>query len=272
MVSGPTQGAPDEPGTPATSGGSVAPEGSTVSGAPAEPGTSSASGFGRLTVDVRGRIGTFHLDARFAVDGGLTVVFGPSGAGKTRLLRLLSGLDTPTDGRIVLDGRVLFDADTDVPAHDRRIGMVFQEPWLLPHRSVRANVALAVRAGDRASRRAAAEGWLERVGAAELADRRPAQLSGGQRQRVALARALAGEPALLLLDEPFNALDLEVRQRLRRLVRTLVDETGVPTLFVTHDHDELEALADRVLVADDGRLNAVVAPDRVDRPGAHGEA
>jgi molybdate transport system ATP-binding protein len=212
-----------------------------------------------LDVDVRARVGAFHLDARFEVDAGLTVVFGPSGAGKTRLLRLLAGLDTPTDGRITLAGEVFEDraAGASLRPHERHVGMVFQHPYLLPHRSVRSNVALAVRDRDRARRRREADRWLEQVDATELAHRRPAQLSGGQQQRVALARALAGEPRLLLLDEPFSALDQPVRQRLRGLVRELVDRTGVPTLFVTHDPDELAALADRVLLADHGRITTV---------------
>jgi molybdate transport system ATP-binding protein len=212
-----------------------------------------------LEVDARARVGSFRLDARFELGAGLTVVFGPSGAGKTRLLRLLAGLDAPTDGRVVLGTTVFDDPDRGVslPAHERRVGMVFQHPYLLPHRNALNNVALAVRDGDRPTRRAEASRWLEQVDAAELAHRRPSQLSGGQQQRIALARALAGAPRLLLLDEPFNALDLPVRRRLRGLVRDLVDATGVPTLFVTHDPDELTALADQVLLADHGTIAAV---------------
>lgn len=216
-----------------------------------------------LSVDVRASVGTFHLDARFEVGTGLTVVFGPSGAGKTRLLRLIAGLDVPGDGRIALNGTVFVDRAAKVvtPVHERRVGMVFQEPWLLPHRTALSNVALAVREGHRSERREGARRWLERVEADAFADRRPSQLSGGQRQRVALARALAGEPSLLLLDEPFSALDLPIRRRLRTLVRDLVDSTTIPTLFVTHDADELTALADRVLLADDGHVTTVADTD-----------
>jgi molybdate transport system ATP-binding protein len=213
-----------------------------------------------LQVDVRARIGDFHLDARFALPAGLTVLFGPSGAGKTRLLRLLAGLDEPTDGRIWLDGTVFVDtvSNTRLAVHRRRIGMVFQRPYLLPHRSIHANVALASQRADRAARHAAADDWLQRTGATPFAARRPSQLSGGQQQRVALARALVGEPLLLLLDEPFNALDLPRRRRLRALVRELVDQTATPTLFVTHDPDEVAELADQVLLAEDGRIHDVV--------------
>jgi molybdate transport system ATP-binding protein len=212
-----------------------------------------------LAVDVRSRIGTFHLDARFTLPDGLTVLFGPSGAGKTRLLRVLAGLDPLEDGRITLDGEVFADVTTGVtvPTHERRIGMVFQQPYLLPHRSVLANVAMAVADGDRHRRRERAGALLEEVGAAELGGRRPHQLSGGQQQRIALARALAGDPRLLLLDEPFNALDLPVRRRLRALVRQVVDRSGLPTVFVTHDPDELRGLADRVLLADHGRIDTI---------------
>lgn len=216
-----------------------------------------------LTVDVRAHVGDFHLDVRFALGAGLTVVFGPSGAGKTRLLRLIAGLDRPDDGRILLGSTVFDDtsARTHTPPHQRHIGMVFQQPYLLPHRTVLANVALALRDGDRVQRRARATELLDQVDATAFAARRPGQLSGGQRQRIALARALAGDPRLLLLDEPFNALDLPVRRQLRRLVRDLVDQTAVPTLFVTHDADELTDLADQVLLADHGTITTMTTPE-----------
>jgi molybdate transport system ATP-binding protein len=212
-----------------------------------------------LHVDVRARVGDFHLDARFELPPGLTVLFGPSGAGKTRLLRLIAGLDEPAQGRITCNDRTFVDLAerTTLPIHERRIGMVFQQPYLLPHRTVEANVALAADGRTRHDRRAAAGHWLQRTGATPFAGRRPHQLSGGQRQRVALARALAGRPQLLLLDEPFNALDLERRRRLRRLVRGLVDEARVPTVFVTHDVDELTELADQVLFADRGVIHTI---------------
>jgi molybdate transport system ATP-binding protein len=228
-----------------------------------------------LHVDVRARIGDFHLDARFELPPGLTVLFGPSGAGKTRLLRLIAGLDQPTQGRITCNDRTFVDLAerTALPIHERRIGMVFQQPYLLPHRTVEANVALASDGRTRHERRATAGHWLERTGAVPFAGRRPHQLSGGQRQRVALARALAGRPRLLLLDEPFSALDLDRRRRLRRLVRGLVDETGIPTVFVTHDLQELTELADQVLLADHGSVDTFEAVTdtlvRLDGPHTH---
>ncbi|QBI21151.1 ATP-binding cassette domain-containing protein [Egibacter rhizosphaerae] len=214
-----------------------------------------------LAVDVGHRLGSFGLTARFEAPAGLTVLFGPSGAGKTLTLRLVAGLTRPQQGRVAIDGTVLSDADSGimVRARHRRVGMVFQEPLLLPHRSAARNVALAARDtdGDRLPRRdrhAAARSWLERVGAAELADRRPHQLSGGQQQRVALARALVGRPRMLLLDEPFSALDAPVRRRLRELVRTLVETEGLIALFVTHDREEAAELADHVVLARPGAI------------------
>lgn len=216
-----------------------------------------------LHVDADTRIGDFELTADFRLPPGLTVLFGPSGAGKTRLLRLIAGLDRPLRGRTALADTTFDDVATNVhlATHHRRIGMVFQQPYLLPHRTSLSNVALAVRDGDRAARRAHAQQLLATTDARAFSARRPGQLSGGQRQRVALARALAGDPRILLLDEPFNALDLPVRRRLRGLVRDLVDDTGVPALFVTHDVDEMRELADHVLLADHGRIDTIVDPD-----------
>lgn len=218
-----------------------------------------------LNVDIRAHVGEFHLEARFTLPPGLTVLFGPSGAGKTRLLRLIAGLDRPDRGQILLDDSVFDDTATrtHTPAHQRHIGMVFQQAYLLPHRTVLANVALAVQHGDRMQRRQRAHELLEQVDGTAYSARRPSQLSGGQRQRIALARALAGDPRLLLLDEPFNALDVPVRRQLRTLVRDLVDQTHVPTLFVTHDPAELADLADHVLHADHGTITAITSPAEV---------
>jgi molybdate transport system ATP-binding protein len=145
-----------------------------------------------------------------------------------------------------------------VSTQERRIGMVFQDGLLLPHRSVLDNVALAVRqTSGRQARRAVARTWLERVGAEQFADRRPGSLSGGQRQRVALARGLAGEPALVLLDEPLSALDSAVRRELRTLIREVILSSGVPAVLVTHDGEEAEELGDVVIAYNDGRVTGV---------------
>jgi molybdate transport system ATP-binding protein len=219
-----------------------------------------------LEVAATHRVGTFELDVDLRSDTPLTVLTGPSGGGKTLTLRTVAGLERPMRQRVVVAGRVVADEGHDgvaatqrerpthVPSRDRRLGMVTQSSTLLPHRSVLHNVALAVREGARDDRRTAAHEWLERVGAGDLAARRTSGLSGGQQQRVSLARALAGRPRLLLLDEPFSALDAPARTALRGLVRRLVTETGTPALLVTHDPTEALTLADHLAIIEDGRI------------------
>ncbi len=159
-------------------------------------------------------------------------------------------------GRTVNDAR----AGVHVRTQDRRVGMVFQDGALLPHRSVTDNVALAVRTGSRAARRERARAALDRVGAAHLVG----TLSGGERQRVALARALAGDPQLLLLDEPLSALDHATRIRLRAMLREVVEASGTPALLVSHDLAEVNTLADTVVLFDPGRTRGVIATDDLD--------
>jgi molybdate transport system ATP-binding protein len=218
-----------------------------------------------LEVDLQRQQGDFRLAATFRSDALFTVVVGPSGSGKTSTLRAIAGLDRLASGRIVVAGEVLADvaATVHLPARERRIGLVTQESTLLPHLTAVRNVALAGREGDRRQRRATAERWLERVGADGFASRRPGELSGGQRQRVALARALAGQPQLLLLDEPFSALDGPARAELRRLVRTLVVDTSTPALLVTHDATEALTLADRLVVLEAGVVTQSGTPAEV---------
>ena len=210
-----------------------------------------------LEVDVAHHVGEFDLAVSFTVDSGLAVLFGPSGSGKSMTLALIAGLLRPDTGTIAIGGRVVVDRArrVDVSMQDRRVGMVFQDGLLLPHRTVLDNVALAVRqVSKRRERRAIAADWLERVGAADLAGRRPGSLSGGQRQRVALARGLVGEPKLLLLDEPLSALDLKVRRELRGLIRAVITSTGVPSLLVTHDAEEAQELGDRIIEYEAGSI------------------
>jgi molybdate transport system ATP-binding protein len=218
-----------------------------------------------LDVTVTRHIGEFDLDVAFAVESGISVLFGPSGTGKSLTLALIAGLLRPDTGTILINGDVVTDCERRifVSTQDRRVGMVFQDGLLLPHRSVLDNVALAVRqANGRSARRRIARGWLERVGAEELAGRRPGSLSGGQRQRVALARGLAGDPALVLLDEPLSALDSQVRRELRELIREVIITSGVPALLVTHDTDEAEELGDQVIAYRDGRVTGRRAIER----------
>jgi molybdate transport system ATP-binding protein len=224
-----------------------------------------------LDVAVTRRIGEFDLDVDFSVESGISVLFGPSGAGKSLTLALIAGLLRPDTGTIYINGQVVTDCARRiyVSTQDRRVGMVFQDGLLLPHRSVLDNVALAVRqAHGRGARREIAHLWLERVAADGLAERRPGSLSGGERQRVALARGLAGDPALVLLDEPLSALDAPVRRELRALIREVIISSGVPAVLVTHDIDEAEELGDEVIAYDSGRVTGrrvIERPDESDK-------
>ena len=193
--------------------------------------------------------------------GETVAILGPSGCGKTSLLRAVAGLEPLAGGRITWDGVDL----AGVPVHRRRFGLMFQEYALFPHRDVRGNVDFGLRmAGvDRASRARRVDEVLELVGLSELCDRRVAGLSGGEQQRVALARALAVEPRLLMLDEPLGALDRPWRDRLLREIGALLDRTQLPALYVTHDHEEAFALADRIAVMRAGHIVQTGAPDEV---------
>ena len=228
-----------------------------------------------LEIAVSRRTGEFDLDVAFTMESGISVLFGPSGAGKSLTLALIAGLIRPDAGTILINGRVVTDCAhrTHVSTQDRRVGMVFQDGVLLPHRSVLDNVALAVRqGGSRRERREIARSWLERVGAEGFADRRPNSLSGGQRQRVALARGLAGEPALVLLDEPLSALDAKVRRELRTLIREVIVSAGVPAVLVTHDAEEAEETGDLIIAYDDGRVTGRRIVERPTAPRTGGEA
>ncbi len=197
-----------------------------------------------------------------SADREFLALLGPSGSGKTTLLRVLAGLETPDAGEVCFGGEDYLA----IPARQRRVGMVFQHYALFRHMTVAQNVAfgLEVRRGrDRpmdAEIRRRVSNLLDLVHLEGLDGRYPAQLSGGQRQRVALARALAIEPKMLLLDEPFGALDAQVRRDLRRWLRDLHDRAGVTTVFVTHDQDEALDLADRVAILRDGRLVQIGGP------------
>ncbi len=197
--------------------------------------------------------------------GALVALLGPSGSGKTTLLRILGGLEEPSQGRVLFDG---VDA-TRMRVQDRRAGFVFQHYALFRHMTVLENVAYGLRARPSATRPPKAEimrrvaKLLELIQLPDIAKRYPSQLSGGQRQRVALARALAIEPRMLLLDEPFGALDAKVRKELRAGLRHIHDTTGLTTIFVTHDQEEAMELADLVVVMSMGRIEQVGKPAEI---------
>ena len=197
--------------------------------------------------------------------GELVALLGPSGSGKTTLLRIIAGLEVPDAGSVLFHGE---DA-THTEVRERNVGFVFQHYALFGHMTIADNVAFGLRVRPKATRppereiKAKVAQLLKLVQLDWLADRHPHQLSGGQRQRVALARALAVEPKVLLLDEPFGALDAKVRKELRRWLRRLHDEMHVTSVFVTHDQEEAMEVADRVVVMHDGKIEQQGAPDEV---------
>jgi molybdate transport system ATP-binding protein len=212
-----------------------------------------------LDADLAASVGRFRLEVSVQVHAGETVaIVGPNGAGKSTVLRALAGLLPIEAGHVALDGVVLDGGPGGpfVPPHERPIGVVFQDYVLFPHLRALDNVAFGLRSRGVPRRRAAAQArtWLERVGLAEHADRRPSELSGGQAQRIALARALVIEPALLLLDEPLAALDATTRATTRRELRRQLDGYDGVRLLVTHDPLDAAALADRIVVVDGGRV------------------
>jgi sulfate transport system ATP-binding protein len=218
--------------------------------------------------DIVKRFGDFTALDRVSVDvptGTLTALLGPSGSGKSTLLRVIAGLERPDEGVIHLDGEDV----TRVPPQDRGVGFVFQHYAAFKHMTVWENVAfgLKIRRRPRTEIKERVAELLELVQLTRLGDRYPAQLSGGQRQRMGLARALAVDPKVLLLDEPFGALDARVRKELRIWLRRLHDETHTTTVIVTHDQEEAMEVAERVVVMNAGRIEQVAAPrDLYDHP------
>ena len=198
-------------------------------------------------------------------DGSLTALLGPSGGGKSTLLRVIAGLERPDSGHVLIRGADV----TDVPAQKRGVGFVFQHYAAFKHMTVRENVAfpLRIRKRPKAETAGRVDELLGLVQLASLGERYPSQLSGGQRQRMALARALAAEPRVLLLDEPFGALDARVRQELRAWLVRLHEEVEVTTIFVTHDQEEAMELADQIVLINEGRVEQAGTPaDLYERP------
>ena len=194
-------------------------------------------------------------------------LLGPSGCGKTTLLRIIAGFEQPNRGRVLVDGQDI----TALPANQRQLGMVFQAYSLFPNMTAADNVrfGLRVRKVDAAEQKRRVDSMLDLVGLSAHADNYPHQLSGGQQQRVALARALAIRPALLLLDEPLSALDAKVRVQLREEIRRIQRDTGITTVFVTHDQEEALSISDRVAVMYEGRMVQIGAPAAIYQEPAH---
>jgi sulfate transport system ATP-binding protein len=225
-----------------------------------------------MTITIEAIVKTFETSSALngvdltVDDGAFVALLGPSGSGKTTLLRIIAGLETADSGRILFDSEDV----TDRPVQDRRIGFVFQHYALFRHMTVAENIAFGLTVMKRSQRRTRAEidarvhELLALVQLPGLEKRYPAQLSGGQRQRVALARALARDPGILLLDEPFGALDAKVRRELRVALREIHDRVGLTSIFVTHDREEAFALAGRVAILSGGKIEQYATPGEIE--------
>ncbi len=215
----------------------------------------------RLSVDLHvERPDGFTLDVAFEASPGITILFGPSGSGKSTVLAAIAGLLRPARGRVALGDDVWLDtaAGIDRPIHRRHVAFVFQTLALFPHLSAVDNVIYGMdRAATKAARRARASALLSRLRVGHLAARKPSTFSGGEAQRVALARAFAMDPRIVLFDEPFSAMDRELRRDLASDLRAFVDELGVPMIHVTHHRREARALGDRVILLQKGRVAAM---------------
>jgi sulfate transport system ATP-binding protein len=203
-------------------------------------------------------------DVNFGIEKGkLIALLGPSGSGKTTILRMIAGLETPDSGDLIIDGKVV----NDVPASKRGIGFVFQNYALFRYKTVFDNIAfgLKVNKWSKADIKKRVSELIELVGLKGLEKRYPNQLSGGQRQRVAFARALAPKPELLLLDEPFAAIDAKVRQELRTWLREMIDKLGITSIFVTHDQEEAIEVADEIIITNKGKIEQIGIPQDIYR-------
>ena len=220
-----------------------------------------------LHARIRKRLGSGNghavtIDVDLEADGGVTVLFGSSGAGKTSILRCIAGILVPDAGRVELDGEAYFDSDAGVnlPLSRRKIGYVFQNHLLFPHWTAEQNILYGAKPCDGHSVRDRARELLSMLGIEAAADRHPHQLSGGEQQRVALARALATDPRIMLLDEPLSAVDVATRSRLLEEISAIQRRTGIPFLYVTHNHTEAVRLGDSLAVIDQGRVVQEGAP------------
>lgn len=212
------------------------------------------------------KVAVDHIDLEIE-DGIFFTMLGPSGCGKTTTLRCVAGLEKPTSGRIAIGNRMVYEDRVLVPVHDRQLGMVFQSYAVWPHMTVADNVAFPLTVGKnqptKAEARRRVEEKLELVGLGGLGKRMATQLSGGQQQRLSLARALVSDPKVLLLDEPLSNLDAKLRDRMRAELRSIQQEVGITTLFVTHDQVEALSMSDRIAVMSDGRIEQMGTPKEI---------
>jgi molybdate transport system ATP-binding protein len=211
-----------------------------------------------LTTRLKSRLGSFLLDAQFSLSAPWTVLFGPSGSGKSSVLRMLAGLLRPDRGAVYFHSRTLVDTGNGifVPPGMRSIGFVAQQPALFQHMSVAENVAFGLRGMSSGERQRRVEGMLCLLQAESLTRRRPAELSGGEQQRVALARALAPEPRMVLLDEPFSALDAELKERILPRLAGWLEQRKIPAFYVSHNLPEAYQTTAEVIVMHEGRIAA----------------
>lgn len=211
-----------------------------------------------LYAKIEKNYGKFRLDVEFSSESGVLGLLGASGCGKSLTLRCIAGIERPDAGRIVLNGRVLFDSaeKIDLPPQERRVGYLFQQYALFPNMTVEKNIAAGAHSLPKQERDRAVAAMMERMQISDLRGKYPAQLSGGQQQRAALARILINEPEALLLDEPFSALDAHLRDKMQREVMAIVRDFGKTTLLVSHSRDEVYRMADEIAVYADGRIDA----------------
>jgi molybdate transport system ATP-binding protein len=223
-----------------------------------------------LCVDVEKRLGDFFLGARFQTGNGVTAVYGPSGAGKTTLVNMISGLVAPDRGRIAIDETVLFDSEKriNLPPHGRHIGYIFQEGRLFPHLSVKHNLDYGRRMRGLPGDPAQMARIVRLLDIGNLLERRPGKLSGGERQRIAIGRALLMRPRLLLLDEPLASLDVARKREILPYLERLRDEVGVPMVYVSHQAAELRRIATSVVRLAAGRVEAAGGRELLDAADA----
>jgi len=207
---------------------------------------------------------SFTVEAQFSAPAGVSVVFGPSGSGKTTILQCIAGLLRQDAGHIQVGEQTLFDAEkkVDLPVRERRVGYVFQDLALFPHMNAAQNIAFGI-PGENGERERMVADILERFSISGVATRRPDEISGGERQRVALARALVTRPSLLLLDEPFSALDDELKLEIIGDLKRWLEQNKIPVLLVTHDRTEAALMGGKVLLLHDGRLRGEITPEQL---------